>query len=365
MIIAYGVLRRQAPRVWPSKMELRWHTSSSLQLAPSHIPQTIATCPEPTCSCAPTPAFPSGVDPIDTKSQLAGTVAIHNRLVVVGTGPNNSGQNWPSKIEKGATGTGSEVIKQLKTSMGVRGQYFNEWWNAMVVASSFGGGVDNMQTQKRVGQLKEEQPSTTAIIFPQGIRTSPLSPSEVEELLQSHILPTEAELKASLGRRQLPDDDLAKLPKQNTSTTKTLHADPISSIVVFICGHGQRDARCGILGPILKTEFEQKLVQLGVIVTEEPLVAGENSETPVTATVGFISHIGGHKFAGNVVIFVPRNLIGNDLAGKTIWYGRVEPRHVEGIVKTIKEGKVIKELLRGGMDENGMMLRNSDFLVDL
>ena len=43
------------------------------------------------------------------------------------------------------------------------------------------------------------------------------------------------------------------------------------------------------------------------------------------------------------------------LAGKGVWYGRVEPRHVWGIVEeTVKGGRVVEELLRGvHMGEEG------------
>jgi (2Fe-2S) ferredoxin len=42
------------------------------------------------------------------------------------------------------------------------------------------------------------------------------------------------------------------------------------------------------------------------------------------------------------------------LAGHAIWYGRVEPRHVEGILReTVLGGRVIKELVRGVVDFNG------------
>ena len=34
-----------------------------------------------------------------------------------------------------------------------------------------------------------------------------------------------------------------------------------------------------------------------------------------------------------------------------IWYGRVEPRHVKSILEeTVKEGNIIGELWRGGLD---------------
>lgn len=108
-----------------------------------------------------------------------------------------------------------------------------------------------------------------------------------------------------------------------------------------------------------------------------------------------ISHIGGHKWAGNVIVYIPPNYQINPvqrtrggvdpkdksaqeptvnegdkiseqdespflspLAGKGIWYGRVQPKHVEGIVEqTIGHGKIIKELFRGGINQNGTVIR--------
>lgn len=71
--------------------------------------------------------------------------------------------------------------------------------------------------------------------------------------------------------------------------------------------------------------------------------------------MGLISHIGGHKFAGNVIIYIPPGIKGADgekhaLAGKGIWYGRVMPENVEGIVKeTVVGGRVVADIFRGGV----------------
>jgi len=80
--------------------------------------------------------------------------------------------------------------------------------------------------------------------------------------------------------------------------------------------------------------------------------------------VALVSHVGGHKWAGNVIIyFHPLHQDGlspSSLAGKGIWYGRVEPKHVEGIVsETIKGGKVIKELFRGMMEPTAKSKANT------
>lgn len=138
----------------------------------------------------------------------------------------------------------------------------------------------------------------------------------------------------------------------------------IQEILILICGHGNRDSRCGTLGPILKAEFEEKLQRQNITLLQDPPVAEAQEVrsdvegyTP-TARVGLISHIGGHKWAGNVIVYVPPAFKGNALAGKGIWYGRVEPRHVEGIIgKTVFDGKVIKELFRGGVGNDGEIIR--------
>jgi hypothetical protein len=143
----------------------------------------------------------------------------------------------------------------------------------------------------------------------------------------------------------------------------------VMDVVILICGHGNRDARCGTMGPLLQSEFEDKLPLFSVKVVEgkngkirrdmSPYSKTANTEkhnaTPTTARVGLISHVGGHKWAGNVIIYFPKYYKGHPLEnhplrGKGIWYGRVEPWHVEGIVEqTVKQGKIIKELFRGGM----------------
>lgn len=52
------------------------------------------------------------------------------------------------------------------------------------------------------------------------------------------------------------------------------------------------------------------------------------------------SHLGGHKFAGTMVIYP---------AG--IWYGRVKACHVEQIIEdTCLKGQIIKEIYRGTMN---------------
>lgn len=141
-----------------------------------------------------------------------------------------------------------------------------------------------------------------------------------------------------------------------------LFPKPVHEVVVLICGHGGRDSRCGALGlPILK-EFKRKLPSYDVSVLPNRRSLDTQSE-PASVHVGLSSHIGGHKWAGNIVIYIPPTWkimdasekgIEHPLAGSAIWYGRVEPKHVEGIIQeTIVNGRLVKELWRGGMQKKG------------
>ena len=132
-----------------------------------------------------------------------------------------------------------------------------------------------------------------------------------------------------------PNDAAApnNTPREFGAALSSLPA--VQKPVILVCGHGARDSRCGVMGPLLQRQFQDCLKDEGV-----------------DAIVAQITHIGGHKFAGNVILYVPPSAAdsGNVLAGKNIWYGRVEPQHCEGIVKeTILGGNVIEELYRGSM----------------
>lgn len=154
----------------------------------------------------------------------------------------------------------------------------------------------------------------------------------------------------------------------------------VRDVLVLVCGHGGRDARCGVMGPLLRDEFEGCLEREGVSVLRGPVEvdltgearrleaapAGDGdaaAQTTTTARVALISHIGGHKFAGNVIVYVPPGQRLEDgsahpLAGYGIWYGRVEPRHVEGLVReTVLRGRVVEDMFRGGIDAQRRILR--------
>ena len=179
-------------------------------------------------------------------------------------------------------------------------------------------------------------------VFPQNVYVS-----RIEDKVMGH----DAFVEQFIGPKRLTREGDSVLGKKTG-----LEQTPMTSPTILICGHNSRDSRCGILGPLLRAEFEShfgRRKQAGGSLGRQ---ASDRAFGPQddfrNAQVALVSHIGGHAFAGNVIVYLsPGSLLRNGqvspLAGMGIWYGRVEPRHVWGIMETIERGEVIEELLRG------------------
>jgi len=154
------------------------------------------------------------------------------------------------------------------------------------------------------------------------------------------------------------------------SSLTPLRARPCPhAAVILLCSQRTRDARCGLSAPLLRREFERHLRMHG-------LYRDLNDVRPGGVGIYFISHVGGHKYSANVMIYRRRDFdwykpkdtgaeekpgaeveanADQEAEGATqgIWLARVRPEDCEGIVKfTILQGKVVKpqSQLRGGFN---------------
>ncbi|KAJ3500059.1 hypothetical protein NLJ89_g9958 [Agrocybe chaxingu] len=138
--------------------------------------------------------------------------------------------------------------------------------------------------------------------------------------------------------------------------------------VILICSHKKRDNRCGIAAPKLEhafirsleaqgwdadTQLEHPELTMGIPLEDLNVTAEERYENISSqlkesseskrALIVKVSHVGGHKYAGNCIIYTP--------SGSGIWYGRVTPHDVDSVVvNTIIDGLVLPPLLRGGVN---------------
>ncbi|XXG47401.1 hypothetical protein AAC387_Pa02g2063 [Persea americana] len=100
---------------------------------------------------------------------------------------------------------------------------------------------------------------------------------------------------------------------------------------VFVCCHGSRDRRCGVCGPALVKKFQEEIESRGL--KDQVFVSP-------------CSHIGGHKYAGNLITFT--SSVQDKVTGH--WYGYVSPDDVPILLdQHIGKGEIVDRLWRGQM----------------
>ncbi|KAK0709680.1 Sucrase/ferredoxin-like-domain-containing protein [Lasiosphaeria miniovina] len=182
--------------------------------------------------------------------------------------------------------------------------------------------------------------------------------------------------KSPLAPVELPASLPAPLPEGTPAAIRELTTRPCPHhALILLCSQKTRDARCGQSAPLIRKELQRHLQPLG-------LYRDLDDERPGGVGIYFISHVGGHKYSANMMIYRRPDAFGRDAkkgdgdnaareksgqgekgeqqeqmddvgAAQCIWLARVRPEDCEGIVKfTVLQGKVVKpqSQLRGGFD---------------
>jgi len=207
---------------------------------------------------------------------------------------------------------------------------------------------------------------TTVLLLPAFIIIENVSPKNVNTLISEYVnkAPTN---KTPLAPVSLP----ATLPVPLPTAEQLMSRPCPHRALILLCSQRTRDARCGQSAPLLRKELERHLRVCG-------LYRDLDDERPGGVGVYFISHVGGHKYSANVMVYRKADAFGLDSiergkldgevcppprkeegeaeqmgAAQCIWIARVRPEDCEGLVKfTVLQGKVVKpeRQLRGGFD---------------
>jgi len=224
------------------------------------------------------------LDQLDQEKPLANSVNLYSRHFSVSTGE----YNWPSTVKDDVHYGPASNHPSFHLS-----QFVVDWAKVM-------------KPNKNVVYTKWSHRSTLPCVhvYPDNVRiTFNSSTQDQVKKFQSAWIFGEEE--------QLDFVTVEKIPKN------TVH--------IYVCTHGARDQRCGVIGRLLIERFK-------------------DYETGTLQVFG-CSHIGGHKFAGNMVIYRPEWKQG-------IWYGRVLPDDVEKIMQeTVFNGKILGQHWRGGLPD--------------
>ncbi|KAK5994992.1 Actin patches distal protein 1 [Cladobotryum mycophilum] len=311
--------------------------------------------------------YPRGFK-VDEEDVLYGHVSGWSTHVLVGTGKSD----WVRDVsdEKGSV---MEAIKKADAPT-----------NGKLMLSA-----SNIPTPHDTSDYSEP---TTLLLLPaftlvQNVhpRNVPLLISDIISLAPTNVSPLRP--WSSILPATLPSPDPALPPLMTKACPH--------SAVILMCSQRTRDARCGQSAPLLRKELERHLRPLG-------LYRDLHDERPGGVGIYFISHVGGHKYSANVMIYRRPNAFGQDEeplpgdvqeaaakgreeeeeeeeensdggdddatvveekrdvgAAQCIWLARVKPEDCENLVRyTVLKGKVVKpeRQLRGGFDRaRGLM----------
>ncbi|RYP51160.1 hypothetical protein DL768_003428 [Monosporascus sp. mg162] len=259
--------------------------------------------------------MPDGLE-LDKEGKLNGLIPNYAEQVLVCTGKDN----WASRIED--DDGGDNLAADLKELIGRGGVYSDPFHNVSVLNSSFPSSISR----------RPEVQTTSAYLLP-SFKYVPFLPrvsfDSVQALVRGYLLPEKLHPMHD-GLSPIHRD---RLLRKEAYQHLLYGVQDVTDVLVLICGHGGRDMRCGVMGPVLQNEFEAKLPRAGFDVLRGPVIdervsapalSGTVGESRRTARVAQISHIGGHKYAGNVIIYLPptlKNHVGypHPLAGNGIW----------------------------------------------
>ncbi|KAK3333785.1 Sucrase/ferredoxin-like-domain-containing protein [Cercophora scortea] len=219
---------------------------------------------------------------------------------------------------------------------------------------------------------------TTVLLLPAFVIVENVTPATVPALLSDLVSKAPTNI-SPLEPVSLPRSLAAPLPEGTPAALKELTTRPSPHrALILLCSQKTRDARCGQSAPLLRKELQRHLQPLG-------LYRDLDDERPGGVGIYFISHVGGHKYSANMMVYrrpdafgvdgveranlaegellKPKKVEGEEEgdvgAGQCIWLARVKPEDCEGIVKfTVLQGKVVrpKSQLRGGFDRSTGLL---------
>ncbi|KAK4521784.1 uncharacterized protein ATC70_004320 [Mucor velutinosus] len=236
---------------------------------------------------------------IDTSKPLHNTVPSYAIHIVIMTGKTN----WPAHIED--EGLARAFIETIRKRKHLDHRSFDNRYHP--VGCHEQTAEEQKQETQRVIVTNCSLPSihstsgTDILLLPDNIIISNITPRRVDALF----------------------DYIYRKPCYQAFS---VYPCPYTNLIL-ICGHGNKDRRCGTVGPLLQKALEQ---------------ASLNATKDEGATkIALVSHLGGHAFAGNLVVYTHNG-------HRAIWYGRVTPCYCKDIVEnTLEDDKVIEDLVRG------------------
>lgn len=251
-----------------------------------------------------------------SKKCLAGTVKKYDTHMFVLW---KRAQEWPKHVEAGAAGIDPPTLPQALHA----------------ALKDCAGSISCGKVKLNVAECRDgsEDKDGTLLLFPQELCVTGVTEANAKAVVEA-LFAGEME-EGEEGRW----GNRTRVAAEKVGRLKGLAVKSLPGQHLFVCCHGNRDKRCGSVGPYLVTELRRLIKE-----REEGAGGGVG---PWDCPVRACSHVGGHAYAGNVISFCRRGEEGRVLGD---WWGYVTPAVARELVERhLGKGELLASVWRGQM----------------
>lgn len=259
----------------------------------------LSDCPSECEACLT--KFPASLK-IDTLTNLNNSTSPYKLHLLVPTGKTD----W----SHAATDTSGSVENTVA-----------RWAGSSTAEKIIGGGKIKVSVSSLHIEEDYNESENDVLILPYFVWIKKITPQNVTQALEK-VIPEVIKLaQRSLNNEQNvaePEEQQQQVPIALPEKVGEFAVAPApEKAFVFLCSHRTRDKRCGITAPIMKKEFDTNL-------REHDLLRDFGDDRPGGVDVLYINHVGGHKYAANVLIYLK--------TGEMIWLARMNPANVKPMI---------------------------------
>lgn len=226
-------------------------------------------------------------------------------------------------VATGKTDWRRDVADERGSVMEAMDRYGTKLRNGRCMVSACNMPVPEPEPEEEEEEGEREEGETRVLVLPKWEIVEHVAPARIQAFMEGYVSrvsttmspttsaaaggaasqspspPPDHTSNSSLPRSRSPSPSpqSAILPPPRPPKSLRFRTRPCPHrALILLCSQKTRDARCGQSAPLLRREFERHLRPLG-------MYRDLHDDRPGGVGIYFISHVGGHKYSANVMVY--------------------------------------------------------------